>query len=96
MSSVKAPTGLLIGGEWITTAAHLDVINPASMGVLSQIGDAGVDEALAAVTAASDAFPAWAATAPRQRAEILRRAFELMSAEIEECARLIVLENGKA
>ena len=96
MSSVKAPTGLLIGGEWITTVAHLDVINPASMGVLSQIGDAGVDEALAAVTAASEAFPAWAATAPRQRAEILRRAFELMSAEIEDCARLIVLENGKA
>lgn len=96
MSDVKAPTGLLIGGQWITTATHLDVVNPASLGVLSQIGDAGVAEGLAAVKAAADAFPAWAATAPRQRGEILRRAFDIMSAEIEDCARLIALENGKA
>ncbi|MGB7817421.1 MAG: NAD-dependent succinate-semialdehyde dehydrogenase, partial [Ornithinibacter sp.] len=39
---------------------------------------------------------AWAATSPRERAEVLRRSFEIMSAEIEDCARLIVLENGKA
>ena len=96
MTDIKAPTQLLIGGEWITTATHLDVINPASLGVLSQIGDAGVAEGLQAVAAAADAFPAWAATAPRQRGEILRRAFEIMTAEIEDCARLIVLENGKA
>jgi succinate-semialdehyde dehydrogenase/glutarate-semialdehyde dehydrogenase len=96
MSDVKAPTGLLIGGQWITTATHLDVVNPASLGVLSQIGDAGVAEGLDAVAAAADAFPSWAATAPRQRGEILRRAFEIMSAEVEDCARLIVLENGKA
>lgn len=96
MSDVKAPTGLLIGGQWITTATHLDVVNPASLGVLSQIGDAGVSEGLDAVAAAADAFPAWAATSPRQRGEILRRAFEIMSAEVEDCARLIVLENGKA
>jgi len=96
MSAVKAPTGLLIDGEWIATANHLQVINPASMGVLSEIGDAGVDEALAAVTAAHNAFPTWAATSARHRSEILRRAFDLMSAEVEDCARLIALENGKA
>lgn len=96
MTAVHTPTGLLIGGEWIETATHLSVINPASMGVLSEIGDAGVEEGLAAVAAAHDAFPAWAATSARSRAEILRKSFDIMSAEIEECARLIVLENGKA
>ncbi len=45
---------------------------------------------------AHDAAGAWASTSPRERAEILRRSFELMSEEIEDCARLIVLENGKA
>lgn len=91
-----APTGLFIGGAWLSSAAHLDVINPASLTSLAQVGDAGVEEGLAAVAAAHDAFGSWAATAPRQRAEILRRAFEIMTAEVEDCARLIVLENGKA
>ena len=91
-----APTGLFIGGEWLTSAAHLDVINPASLTSLAQVGDASVDDGLAAVSAAHDAFGAWAATTPRQRSEILRRAFEIMTAEVEDCARLIVLENGKA
>jgi succinate-semialdehyde dehydrogenase/glutarate-semialdehyde dehydrogenase len=96
MTAVKVPNGLLIDGEWITTATHLEVINPASMGVLSEIGDAGVEEGLAAVDAAHTAFPAWAATSPRERSDILRRAFEIMSAEVDDCAQLIVLENGKA
>ena len=91
-----APTGLFIGGAWLSSAAHLDVINPASLTSLAQVGDAGVEEGLGAVAAAHDAFGSWAATAPRQRAEILRRAFEIMTAEVEDCARLIVLENGKA
>jgi succinate-semialdehyde dehydrogenase/glutarate-semialdehyde dehydrogenase len=91
-----APTGMLIGGTWITGAAHLNVINPASLTSLAEVGDATIDEALSAVAAAHDAFPAWAATSSRQRSEVLRRAFEIMTAELEDCARLIVLENGKA
>lgn len=96
MTAVTAPTGLLIGGEWITTATHLDVINPASLGVLSHIGDAGIPEAMDAVAAAHAAFPAWSQTSGNERAEILRRAYEIMIAEVEDCARLIALENGKA
>lgn len=91
-----APTGLFIGGTWLTSAAHLDVINPASLTSLAQVGDASIEEGLDAVAAAHSAFPSWAATSPRQRSEILRRAFEIMTAEVEDCARLIVLENGKA
>lgn len=90
------PTGMLIGGAWITGAAHLNVINPASLTSLAEVGDASIDDALSAVAAAHEAFPAWAATSTRQRSEVLRRAFEIMTAEIEDCARLIVLENGKA
>jgi succinate-semialdehyde dehydrogenase/glutarate-semialdehyde dehydrogenase len=60
------------------------------------VGDATIPEALDAVASAHDAAGAWAATSPRERAEVLRRSFDLMSAEIENCARLIVLENGKA
>ncbi|WP_433528971.1 NAD-dependent succinate-semialdehyde dehydrogenase [Micromonospora sp. CA-263727] len=89
-------SGLLVGGEWLDTADRIEVRDPASGAVLSTVADARPDEALAAVTAAHDAFPAWAETAPRQRAEILRRAYELMTAEAEVGARLIALENGKA
>ncbi len=55
-----------------------------------------MEDGLAAVAAASEALPGWTATPPRQRAEILRRTFELMTARTEELARLIVRENGKA
>ena len=51
---------------------------------------------MAAVDAADAAADGWAATAPRERAEVLRRAFELMSARADELAQLISLENGKA
>ncbi|TCB98593.1 NAD-dependent succinate-semialdehyde dehydrogenase [Micromonospora zingiberis] len=89
-------SGLLVGGEWQDTADRIEVWNPATGEVLSTVADASADEALAAVGAAYDAFPAWAGTAPRERAEILRRAYELMTAEAETGARLIALENGKA
>lgn len=66
------------------------------MEVLAEVSDATSEEALQAVGAAHDAFSSWSQTAPRQRAELLRRAFEIMTDEIEDCARLIALENGKA
>ena len=70
--------------------------SPATLGSLAQIGDASPSEGLDAVAAAHDAFTSWSVTAPRFRAEILRRAFDIMTDEVEECARLISLENGKA
>jgi succinate-semialdehyde dehydrogenase/glutarate-semialdehyde dehydrogenase len=88
------PRGLLIGTDWVRTDATFEVTDPASGQVLAQAADAGVAEALDAVGAAHEAFGGWAAQAPRVRAEVLRRAYEIMSAELEQCARLIVLENG--
>ena len=87
---------LLIGGEWIDTDTRIAVENPATGQVLAEVGDASVEHGLEAVSAAHGAFDTWSQTPARTRAEILRRCFELMTSELEECARLIVLENGKA
>jgi succinate-semialdehyde dehydrogenase/glutarate-semialdehyde dehydrogenase len=92
-----APDGLLIGGAWRPAAdgARFPVHDPATGGVLAQVADAGLDEGRAALAAAHAAKPAWAAEAPRVRAEALRRAFELMLARADVLAELIVRENGK-
>jgi succinate-semialdehyde dehydrogenase/glutarate-semialdehyde dehydrogenase len=87
---------LFIGGKWVPAASRFDVIDPATGDAITSVSDGSVADALAAVDAASSAFPSWAATAPRQRAEILRRAFELMTARNDDLAKLISLENGKA
>ena len=92
----RTPTGLLIGGDWLQTATHLNVVNPATLGTLAEIGNATPEEGLQAVQAAHDAFQTWGLSSARSRAEILRKAFDIMTAEIEDCARLIALENGKA
>ncbi len=92
----ETPTDLLIGGQWTATGTRTTVTDPATLRPLAEVVDAGVDEALRAVDVASDAFPGWAGRPARERAEILRAAFEIMTAELDDCARLIVLENGKA
>jgi len=86
---------MLIGGEWLPGSSRLPVHDPSDGSVISEIAVASEIECEAAVTAAADAQPSWAATAPRQRGEILRRAFELMTAEAEYLAELISKENGK-
>jgi succinate-semialdehyde dehydrogenase/glutarate-semialdehyde dehydrogenase len=93
-----APTRLLIGGERRAAADGLlmDVYDPATAEVLTQVANGGVADGLSALDAAAAALPGWAATAPRQRAEVLRRAFQLMTERAEELAYLMVLENGKA
>ena len=91
-------TDLYIGGKAVPAAAggRFDVLDPATRTVIASVADAGVPDAMAAVDAAADAAAAFAATAPRARAEILRAAFELMTAQREDLATLIALENGKA
>ncbi len=93
-----APHQLLIGGQWRdgTGAKTLAVEDPATGEVLCEIADATPDDAKAALTAAADASAGWAATAPRERGEILRRAFEAMNARKDELALLMTLEMGKS
>ncbi|GIE94255.1 NAD-dependent succinate-semialdehyde dehydrogenase [Paractinoplanes rishiriensis] len=91
-------TDLFIGGKWVPAAsgARFDVLDPATGDVIAAVANGDESDAIAAVDAAAVAAPAWAATPPRARAEVLRRAFELMTARADELARLISLENGKA
>jgi succinate-semialdehyde dehydrogenase / glutarate-semialdehyde dehydrogenase len=92
------PTDLYIGGKWLpaTDGGRFDVLDPATAEVIATVADGGVTDAERALDAADAAAAGWAATAPRARAEILRRAFELMTEQAEDLARLISLENGKA
>ncbi|MDB5585659.1 MAG: NAD-dependent succinate-semialdehyde dehydrogenase [Devosia sp.] len=92
------PSDLWIDGQWRpgSTKARIDVLDPSTGKTITSIADASIDDAMAAVTAAHKAGPNWAATAPRQRGEILRRCFELMIARRDMLAELISLENGKS
>lgn len=91
-------TDLYINGKWMPGAAkeRFDVINPATEEVLASVASAEISDANAALDAAEKAMAEWSARTPRQRSEVLRKAWELMTARLEEFARLITLENGKA
>jgi succinate-semialdehyde dehydrogenase/glutarate-semialdehyde dehydrogenase len=90
-------TDLFIGGGWRSAASgeRFDVIDPGTEEVVAQVADAGAEDARAAAAAAADAQPHWAAAAPRERAEVLRRSWELLTQRADDLARLITLENGK-
>ena len=90
-------TDLYIDGSWrpASDAQRLEVTDPATGEVIATVASASVQDALAAVDAASAAFRPWAAKPPRERAEILRKAFELMMRDQEKLAELMVRENGK-
>ncbi len=93
----SVPDGLLVGGTWRSAAdgATLPVHDPATGALLKEIASATVADGVAALDAASEAFPAWAATPARERAEILRRAFDLLQERTEDVALLMTLEMGK-
>ncbi len=89
-------TDLYINGTWRKTQERFDVINPATEEVLASVASAEISDADAALDAAEAAMADWAARTPRARSEVLRKAWELMTAQLEPFARLITLENGKA
>jgi succinate-semialdehyde dehydrogenase/glutarate-semialdehyde dehydrogenase len=90
--------GLYINGAWVRSKSgrEIDVVDPSTGAVLASVPDATIEDARSAIAAASEAAPAWKATAPRKRSEILRRCFELMIERSEMLATLISMENGKA
>jgi succinate-semialdehyde dehydrogenase / glutarate-semialdehyde dehydrogenase len=93
----RIPSGMVIGEAHVQgESGSFDVHNPATGEVVVSLGRASARQASAAVDAAHSALPAWSATAPRERGEILRRAFEAMITRREELARIISLEMGKA
>lgn len=92
------PTDLYINGAFVAASdqERFDVINPATEQVLASVASAELADADAALDAAESAMAEWAARSPRERSEVLRKAWELMDARLEEFAQLITLENGKA
>src|ERR1700704_3665988 len=94
----NVPTDLWIGGKWRKSSdgSRFDVIDPATENKIASVASATVDDARAAVDAASLAFEGWAGKKPRERAEILRKSYELIMRDAERLAKLITLENGKA
>jgi len=93
----KVPTGLFIGGEWRDSAdgSTIDVEDPATGKTLTAVASATPADGKAALDAAVAAQHDWARTAPRERAEILRSAFELITERADYFAMLMTLEMGK-
>ena len=91
------PSGLLIGGQWREASGgeRFDVHDPSTGDTLTSCADGTPDDGLAALAAASEAQAGWAATPPRERSEILRRAFEALLDRADEFATLMSLEMGK-
>ena len=88
-------TGLYIGGSWRTTAADLPVVNPATEQVIGRLSCAGRQDLDDALEAAAKGFRVWSQTAPRDRADTLRRAASIMRQRQDEIAHAITLEHGK-
>ena len=91
-------TELWIGGKAVPArdGGRFGVLDPSTGEVLTTVADGTPEDALAAVDAADAAAAGWAATSPRERAEVLRRAWQLMTEQAGDLATLITLENGKA
>jgi succinate-semialdehyde dehydrogenase / glutarate-semialdehyde dehydrogenase len=90
-------TQLFIGGEWreASGGATLDVEDPSTGEAIASVADATPDDAAAALDAACAVQAEWAAHAPRERGEILRRAYEAITAKADELALVMTLEMGK-
>ena len=92
------PHKLFIGGEWRDGSGGdtIAVEDPATAETIAEVADATPDDAVAALAAAHDKQAEWAATPPRDRGEILRRAFELITERADDLALLMTLEMGKS
>ncbi len=92
----SVPKKLLIGGQWVDGAEGiLGVEDPSTGEQIAEVADAGPDDALRALAAAHEQQAEWAAHPPRERGEILRRAYELMVERSDDLALVMTLEMGK-
>ena len=92
---MQLKTQLFIDGKWLDGTSSIAVTDPSDNSTIANVAVASDEHCVAAIDAASNAFKSWAKTAPRVRAEILRKAFEIMVAESDRLAEIITKENGK-
>ena len=97
VAGVSVPTGLFINGAWrkSSSGARFTVEDPATGQTIASVADADPSDALDALASAAGAQQAWGHTSPRQRAEILRTAFDLLQARRAEFASVLTAEMGK-
>ncbi|MDF3311215.1 NAD-dependent succinate-semialdehyde dehydrogenase [Rhodococcus sp. T2V] len=90
-------TGIFIDGQWSEAAsgARFNVVNPATEEVIATVADGGPEDALRAIETAGRVQKDWARTTPRDRSEILRRAYDLLMARQDELALIMTSEMGK-
>ncbi|MCX5326960.1 NAD-dependent succinate-semialdehyde dehydrogenase [Streptomyces sp. NBC_00120] len=93
----KVNTGVFIDGQWgdATSGARFDVVNPATEEVIATVANGGPEDALRAIETAGRVQNDWARTAPRERGEILRRAYDLLMARQDQLALIMTAEMGK-
>ncbi len=93
----SVPSGLFIGGAWrpAESGATFAVEDPSTGRVLAQVADASPADGMQALDAAAKAQAGWAAVPPRERSDILRRAYDLLLDRKEDLALLMTLEMGK-
>jgi succinate-semialdehyde dehydrogenase/glutarate-semialdehyde dehydrogenase len=93
----KVPKGLYIDGAWrdARSGGTLPIEDPSTGETLCEVADARLEDAMAALDAAVAAQKRWAAQPPRERGEILRRAYEIIVSRVDELALLMTLEMGK-
>ena len=95
MSAPWYPTKALIDGEWVSATETFSVTNPATGEEIARVPNLGPKEATRAIDAASKALPAWSAKTAKERAQIMKRWFDLITAETENLAQLMTAEQGK-
>jgi succinate-semialdehyde dehydrogenase/glutarate-semialdehyde dehydrogenase len=91
-------TDLFIDGQWRPGAGgeRFDVVDPSDLSTIARFAIATEQDCMDAVDAAAAAQEGWAATSPRDRSELLRAAYEVLTDEVEHFAELMVRENGKS
>jgi succinate-semialdehyde dehydrogenase / glutarate-semialdehyde dehydrogenase len=95
MISKKFPTAALIDGQWVTSNKTFSVTDPATGAEVATVPDLGAEDTVRAIDAAAQALPAWSAKTAKERATILKRWFDLITAETETLAQLMTTEQGK-
>ena len=95
MISKKFPTAALIDGQWVPSKRTFSVTDPATGAEVATVPDLEPTDAVRAIDAAARALPAWSGKTAKDRAVILKRWFDLVTAETESLAQLMTTEQGK-
>ncbi|MGE3230404.1 MAG: NAD-dependent succinate-semialdehyde dehydrogenase [Hyphomicrobium sp.] len=95
VSPPKYPTSSLIGGEWVTGKDTFPVLDPATGEEIARVPNLGAAETVKAIDSAEAALPAWSKRTAKERAQIMKRWFDLVIADTEPLAQLMTAEQGK-